>query len=412
MVWLAPDLRLIEDISRMRAGELMREDLEDACDGLRAMVAVREDIKVVTSGPKASAGGIASGASDVLDEKLDGSTVETVPVSSLELGSSPRLNGEDLDHVRLLVASSSDLPPIVVHRGSMRVIDGMHRLRAAILSGRDSIKVRYFEGSERDAFVLAVKANIAHGLPLSLHDRRSAAQRIIASHPEWSDRAISLTVGLHARTVGEIRAAAGQSLRGETRIGLDGRLRPVNTAERRRLAGELILKNPDTPLREIAREAEISPATVADVRDRINRGEDPVPAKLRTSAPEGRRRGDCPPAVRVGGAGVDQAFLDELVETFESLRRDPMLRFNESARGLLRALDFCIALGRSRRHLVGSVPPLRASAIAELAAGCARVLRTFAEELEAKHTIPSPRADTCPPDGLARQAGARTLGRP
>lgn len=340
---------------------------------------------------------------DVLDEQLGHS--DTVAISSLALGCSPRLGGEDLDHVRLLTESSSDLPPIVVHRESMCVIDGMHRLRAAMLSGQENIRVRFFEGTERDAFVLAVKANIAHGLPLSLQDRRAAAGRIIASHPEWSDRAISMTVGLHASTIAEIRAAAGESLRGETRIGLDGRSRPVNTAQRRRLAGELMLKNPGTPLREIAREAEISPATVADVRDRISRGEDPVPVKLRTpTADRRRRRGDTDSATQAGRAGVDPAWFDSLVRTFDSLRRDPMLRFSEAGRGLLRTLDSCIALGRSRQHFLENVPPLRASSIAELASGCAQVLRTFADELQDKHVIPCPRENSPQPNGALRPA--------
>jgi hypothetical protein len=57
------------------------------------------------------------------------------------------------------------LPPLLVDRRSMRVIDGMHRLMAALLKKRETIDVEFFDGSYADAFLLAVEANVAHGLP-------------------------------------------------------------------------------------------------------------------------------------------------------------------------------------------------------------------------------------------------------
>ncbi|MFC7729983.1 hypothetical protein [Actinomadura keratinilytica] len=69
------------------------------------------------------------------------------------------------------------LPPILVHRRTMRVVDGMHRLRAARLQGRCEIGVRFVDGPDADVFVAAVRANIGHGLPLSLADREAAAAR-------------------------------------------------------------------------------------------------------------------------------------------------------------------------------------------------------------------------------------------
>ena len=72
---------------------------------------------------------------------LDETDPVTVPVSSLLSGDSPRLAGENLEHVQLL-AVVQGLPPILVHRSTMRVIDGMHRLRAAKLRGDETIAVR------------------------------------------------------------------------------------------------------------------------------------------------------------------------------------------------------------------------------------------------------------------------------
>ena len=119
----------------------------------------------------------------------------TVPLSRLVTGDSPRLCGENSSHARMLASLRDALPPIIVHRPTMRVIDGMHRLRAARLHGADKIKVRFVDGDEASTFVLAVRLNVTHGLPLALKDRKAAADRIISSYPRWSDRVIaSVTV--------------------------------------------------------------------------------------------------------------------------------------------------------------------------------------------------------------------------
>ncbi|MEU8378582.1 ParB/RepB/Spo0J family partition protein, partial [Streptosporangium sp. NPDC048865] len=99
------------------------------------------------------------------------SEVETVPVRSLLSADTPRSMGEDLRHIRLLSSLETVLPPVIVHRSTMRVVDGMHRLRVAMLREDREIRVRFFDGDERDAFVIAVRENIAHGLPLSAADR-------------------------------------------------------------------------------------------------------------------------------------------------------------------------------------------------------------------------------------------------
>jgi hypothetical protein len=117
--------------------------------------------------------------------------VHLVPVGAVRIAGSPRSAGESLEHIRTLADITADLPPIIVHRKSMRVIDGVHRLRAARLRGQPRIAVRFFDGNDNDAFVLAVRTNVAHGLPLSLADRKAAAAQIVASHPHWSDRMIA-----------------------------------------------------------------------------------------------------------------------------------------------------------------------------------------------------------------------------
>lgn len=147
--------------------------------------------------------------------------VEEVPIELLSLGGSPRIEvGTSTDHVRLLAETESPLPAIIVHRTTMRVIDGVHRLQAARTQGWPTIAVKYFDGTDDEAFALAVQANVSHGLPLSLVERKAAARKLVASHPQWSDRLIASVIGLSHKTVGvERRRSGGESTRLNSRVG-------------------------------------------------------------------------------------------------------------------------------------------------------------------------------------------------
>ncbi|WP_280455022.1 ParB/RepB/Spo0J family partition protein [Nocardia brasiliensis] len=143
------------------------------------------------------------------EQKLCSAIVEFPLSELLPPESSPRTAGENAAHIRMLAESSTAFPPIVVHRGTTQVIDGVHRLRAAQLRGDSTISAVLFDGSITEAFVLAVKLNAAHGLPLSLSDRKAAARRILMAYPQWSDRAIAAVAGISPKTVGVIRARGG-----------------------------------------------------------------------------------------------------------------------------------------------------------------------------------------------------------
>ncbi|MGW0523561.1 ParB/RepB/Spo0J family partition protein [Crossiella sp. NPDC003009] len=288
--------------------------------------------------------------------------VRWVPVAALRAGSmSPRRAGEDAGHVRLLAESVAELPPILVHQESMRVIDGMHRLLAAVARGRVEVAACFFDGSERDAFVLAVRANISHGLPLTAADRRAAAGRILRSHPEWSDRLIAKVTGLSPGTVAGIRQRDEQADNPATRIGRDGRARPVNSADGRRKAGQLFAERPSASLREVARAAGVAVSTAQDVRRRLRAGQDPVPAGVRSRIAR--------PPVPVDRESVLRA-----------LRADPALRFTEAGRALLRWLD--AAPSASALDLVvASVPEYHRAELAELATGAARSWQDLAARL-------------------------------
>jgi ParB-like chromosome segregation protein Spo0J len=221
--------------------------------------------------------------------------VEHMPLSRLTPGFFQRGAGTDPAHVQMLVeaASAAELPAILVQASNSRIVDGMHRYEAAKIRGDETIPVRLINCTDKDAFILAVKANIWHGLPLSRADRMSGAKQIVEWHPDWSDRAIGMATGLSAKTIAGIRRQNSDEtqLQSGKRLGRDGKRRPIAASEGRRRAAEYLALRPDAPLREIAREADVALATAQDVRARIRRGVDPIAPRRNTQAAEGADQG-------------------------------------------------------------------------------------------------------------------------
>jgi ParB-like chromosome segregation protein Spo0J len=310
--------------------------------------------------------------------KIGQEPVVEVAVSSLLSADSPRISGESPEHVETLAAAQNELPPIIVHRATMRVIDGLHRLKAAKLRGETKIAARFFDGDADEAFVLAVRSNIAHGLPLSLADRKRATERIIASHPQWSDRKVASVVGIAPGTVAEIRKRIlGTSAFANSRIGQDGRVRPIDSTEGRRLAGELITEDPSLSLRQIARAAGISPETARDVKNRLRRGEDPLPKQRNNGRRLARPRTDPGYDNRHGRASVQ-----ERAAAVERLRADPALRFSATGRNLLMLLNIHTIKAEEWDEIIDNVPPHCFVIIAKLARDSAELWAEFAGRVE------------------------------
>ncbi|MFE0020344.1 ParB/RepB/Spo0J family partition protein [Amycolatopsis sp. NPDC059021] len=307
---------------------------------------------------------------------------ETIPVAAVLPSDSPRIRGQDAEHVRTLAGIDTGLPPIVVHRPTMRVVDGMHRLGAAVLRGETRITARFFEGSAEDAFVLAVRLNAVQGLPLSQADRSSAAVRIIGTHPHWSDRMIAVATGLAHKSVASIRRRTLEAGEDEPadRIGRDGRRRPVNSAEGRLRASRHLAENPRATLREIAQVAGIAVGTARDVRLRVRQGRDPLPDKQRAADERKPRQGKVSAAEPAESAVVTR--IRDRGQPFRDLRRDPSLRYTEAGRTLLRLLD-AHAVGVDRwSWLLAGVPVHCRTAVAHAARGCAQSWLRFAQQLE------------------------------
>ena len=271
----------------------------------------------------------------------------------------------------------------------MRVIDGMHRLLAASAKGLETIEVEFFDGQPADAFLLAVEANVKHGLLLSQADRRAAAGRIISSHPQMSDRAIGESVGLAAKTVAGIRRRSTDAVpQLNARVGRDGRVRPLNGVAGRRRAAELLAEEPSASLRAVARAAGVSPATASDVRKRLERGEEPT---LVQPGP-GKASGDSPGPVKAARPEAPGLGSTSPALLLEKLLRDPSLRHKERGRWLLRLLQHNAVKQQDLSGIVAAVPPHSAALVVQLARQYAQMWLAFAQELDERVRVISPRA--------------------
>jgi ParB-like chromosome segregation protein Spo0J len=341
------------------------------------------------------------------------STIITMPVESLLPADSPRLAGLNADHVRALAECGAEFEPILVHRGTGRVIDGMHRLRAAILRGEPRIAVRQVDGTAADLFIRAVQANTGHGLPLTLGDRKAATRRILATHPHWSDRAIAAVTGVSPKTVGAVRGRCSSEESPQSnppappvpRVGRDGRVRPADMPERREKARSLLVERPRATLREVAQEAGVSVSTAHRLRQELRSGaaasevgprrpgaaaglasEDAAcPAPLVVAAsPRPSGRGSLVPLTSLPAPAdaTSRGPARIRVRALDVLANDPSIRFTDSGRALLRWLNGQAQGLAAGEELLAAVPPHCARALTEVVSHYAREWERLAAGLQ------------------------------
>lgn len=319
-------------------------------------------------------------------------------VGALSPGVYLRQGGTNAAHVQLLVdaAGSSELPPILVQEDGCRVIDGHHRLEAAKLRGDKIIRARFLDCTDSEALVIAMKANGAHGLPLSKADRVSGAKRVLAAHPDWSDRAIASITGLSAKTIASLRdrSASGAHLSSK-RLGRDGRLRPVTAGEGRRRAAEYLSAHPNAALRQVARETDVSLGTVHDVSAQLRRGMSPERTGHRV--PTGR------PATPPAGQATDAATVTPLANATPLRRKnhtdapltwagvaakmanDPAIRYTQGGKEFLRWMALHAAAPEDGwQDFVNVIPAHWLSVIAQLADNISKDWSLFAERLKSR----------------------------
>jgi ParB-like chromosome segregation protein Spo0J len=327
---------------------------------------------------------------------IDSLPVTDVPLSSLQQGFFLRGAGTDPAHVKLLAdaATSSELPPILVQKSNSRIIDGMHRIEAAKLRGEKSISARLVNCTDEDAFILAVKSNTLHGLPLSRTDRIFGAKRILSWHPDWSDRAVGVASGLSAKTVANLRRRSqdGAQHVGK-RLGRDGKRRPLAGADGRLRAAEYILARPDASLREIAREADVSLGTVQDVRARMRRGADPTTAGQQRSsaeplgAPEDGAAAASAPADHPGlRAGRSSAHQPTWTTISAKLANDPSLKYSEGGRSFIRWMGLRAMQAREWREFIDAIPAHWRNDVRLIADSMQEEWHEFSDQLRRRET--------------------------
>jgi hypothetical protein len=326
-----------------------------------------------------------------------------VPISELAPGPYLRQDGTNAAHVRLLAdtASSSQLPPILVQEDGWRVIDGAHRLQAARLRGEHTIRARFVDCTDSEALVLAIQANTSHGLPLSKADRVSGARRVLTEHPDWSDRVLADITGLSPNTIGSLRTGPeGAPHPGGKRLGRDGRRRPVTAGEGRRRAAEYISAHPDAPLRQVARETDVSLGTVHDVSSRLRRGISPErsehrPPVARVASPQAS-----PPASRAAATltpvpdasaapprrkNYTDAPPPTWAQVAAKVANDPAIRYTEGGKEFLRWMAMHASSPDGWRQFVAAIPAHWLSVIGPIVDTISEEWTQFAEQLKTKY---------------------------
>jgi ParB-like chromosome segregation protein Spo0J len=234
-------------------------------------------------------------------------TVEPIPLSAevvsvalddIGLSTSFRDGGLNNEHVQRLVALAGHWPPVLVNRADGVVIDGAHRVEAARILGLHRIEAWYFDGDPEDALIEFVRRNVHQGLPLTLRERKRAAEHVLVAHPEWSDRRIAELCAISPKTVGRLRGKHERPTGGilqldaRSRIGRDNKWRPVHTASVRARVAEALRDNPGASLRSVARTVGVSPETVRIVRLNMDAsaapdvGVEPAPVRTADRKPE------------------------------------------------------------------------------------------------------------------------------
>ena len=114
----------------------------------------------------------------------------------------PRALGLSAAHVRLLMESGADtFPPLLVtpnDAGGFDILDGFHRLEAARRLDMPALPCVV---SGDGGYGEAVLANLRHGLPLAMDDRKDAARWWADRDPDLSFREIGRRCGLSDKTV-------------------------------------------------------------------------------------------------------------------------------------------------------------------------------------------------------------------
>lgn len=112
------------------------------------------------------------------------------------------------EYAELMKSGTSFPPPAVVYDGDGYIlVDGFHRVLAAIKADIPKIEVSVESGDARTAILYAVGANSTHGLKRTNEDKRRAVMVLLNDQEwcQWSNEAIAKRCGVAPNTVANHR---------------------------------------------------------------------------------------------------------------------------------------------------------------------------------------------------------------
>jgi hypothetical protein len=189
------------------------------------------------------------------------------PVDLAELQPGPSIRPIDEAQVTVLAGVLDRLPPIAVTEDDLKLVDGAHRVEAAVRAGRTHLPAEHLALAPGEVLAERIRRNSSHGLPLNLEERKRAALLLLAEDSARSNAAVGLITGLSTSTVRRLRGCPGHSVNDpDTVIGVDGKRYPRDRAGRREAALEMLRRDPGLSDRAIAGRVGLSPTTVGSLR--------------------------------------------------------------------------------------------------------------------------------------------------
>jgi ParB-like chromosome segregation protein Spo0J len=120
---------------------------------------------------------------------------------------------EDKETVEHYAEIFQELPPIVIQKGTGKLVDGWHRWYAASKLGLTEVQVEEVKIPDNLLFAEAVKRNLKHGVPLKKHERNRAILRL--SDAGLSTHQVANILGCHQSTVSLVLKASRVQVTGD-----------------------------------------------------------------------------------------------------------------------------------------------------------------------------------------------------
>lgn len=155
-------------------------------------------------------------------------------IDELRPGPAVRSRPPAAEDVADLAGALEDAPAVLVACPGRRLLDGHHRVAAARHRGDEDVDVTWWHGDPADMFLVALRRNAAL-VPVTPQERQVAAEVLLQTRAEMSDRWVARACGISPSTVGKLRRRLTPDADGppgaqpapRTVIGDDGKCYPV-----------------------------------------------------------------------------------------------------------------------------------------------------------------------------------------